>query len=230
MSNYRYGIKKRANSAKVNPEVIRKAKKLLEVYNQIPVPNIITNTLSIDVQMMIRNGCFTINDQLKKFVYRCIASHERNFDPDNVVCTCISGTTDSRGSLLFQTKEKERYQWINVSSCRLKNQINIVWNCPFCRQIYDDLNINAKVLNDIPERRRYANNNIVQIPNDKEIIYPIFINNDKGDLINIMKKSGICVSGDERLFPFISKYDHYEYRWYGLINVTVHIVYSYASL
>ena len=230
MSSYRYNNKKRANSTSVNPEVIRKAKKLLEVYNQIPVPVIRTNTLSIDVQMMIHDRCFTINDRLRRFVYRCIANHERNFDPDNVICTCISGTTDNMGSLVFQTKEKERSQWINISSCLLKNQTNIVWNCPFSRQTYDNPYVNSeKVFNDIPERRRYNNNNIVQMPIDKEIIYPIFINDDKGNLINVLKKSGYCVAGDEKLYPFISKSDKYEYRWYGLINVTVHIVYSYHS-
>ena len=194
MSSGRPYYRKRSKSADVNPEVIRKARKLLEVYNQIPVPNMRTGTMSIDLQMMVRNGCFTINDKLKNFVYRCIANHERNFDPNNVVCTFITGTTGNRGKLVYQTKEPGRFQWITVSSCKLSKNVNIIWNCPFSRQVYENDYINPKkVFDDIPERRKYNNDNIVPLDMDKEIIYPVFINNSSGDLVTVLKKSGYCV-------------------------------------
>lgn len=214
----------------INPEILRKARRIVEIYDKDTYSNVRTNTILVDLQMFIQNGCFTIDDRTRQFLYRYLKSKEPNVIPGSILCTSISSITKDQGKLVYQTKEKNKFQWMNVSSCFLEKSSFINWNCPFSQQVFDNTYIDSnKIFSDIPTRRKYEKENIVPIHMDKEIIYPVIINNSYRELVNINKNSGYFVAGEEKMFPFISDRNHYEYRWFGLNTVTLHIVYSYYT-
>lgn len=223
-------FKDNLHKSTINPEILRKAKRIVEIYDEQNHSNVRTNTMLVDLQMFIKNGCFTIDDRTIQFVYRHIKSIEPNVIPGSILCTSISCLTNDRGKLTYQTKEKNRYQWLTVSGCFLTKSSHITWNCPFSQQVFDNTYIDSKkVFDDIPTKRKNDQGNTLPVPFDKEIIYPIIINNSYMEFVTINKRSGYFVPGKEKMFPFISDRNIYDYRWFGLNTVTLHIIYSYYT-
>lgn len=216
----------------VNPEVMRKAKRLVEVYGQVPKPLIMTGTRRVLISGMFNVNGWTIFDKrVYRFVSRDIQMYDDRFIPNSIVCTAISGCTLSQGKLIYQLKPKNAINFIQISVSDNNYKKEIIWNCPYCEEIYDNTYFNSrKVFSDIPTRRQYDHDNEVDSNINKEILYPIYINDESGDLKYIVKRSGSVISGEPRLFPFLSKKNPYVYRWRGFQYLYANIIYNYSAI
>ena len=176
----------------VNPEVIRKAKRLLEVYGQVYKPLILTSTCRILISgMFSRNGWVTIDDSIYKFILRQISYLNPNYIIDSITCTVLSGTTDNYGQFIYSFKPIRSYNWNNISSCNLNNSQEIILNCPYCETIYDDTYIDpSRIFSSIPSKR--YNNSITNVnqSKDKEILFPCYVNHSS-QLSYQVQRSGI---------------------------------------
>lgn len=215
----------------VNPEVMRKAKRLVEVYGQVPKPLILTGTRRILISGMFNvNGWVMLDKRVYRFVSREIQLYDDRFISNSVICTAISGSTLDKGKLIYQLKPKRAINFIQISVCDNNAKKEIVWNCPYCEEIYDNPYDNSrKLFSNIPSRKRYDHDNEVENDINKEILYPIYINDRSGDLKYIVKRSGSVISGESRLFPFLSNKNPYVYRWRGFQYLYVNVMYNYSA-
>ena len=227
MSNNRYIAKKYPDINDVNPEVIRKAKRLLEVYGEIHKPLIISATIRILISGLFeRNGWVTFDKSIYSFITRQCLYENRNIIIDSILCTAISGLTYETGKLIYQYKHYKQANWNQISACNNNGNHEIIWNSPYCEEIYDNSYQNsAKVFSDLPERRRCNGENIVGHDINQLILYPIYINDDEGNLKYVVKRSSAVVNGSSRMFPFLSKYNKYIYRWKGIKYLYANVEY-----
>lgn len=215
----------------VNPEVMRKAKRLVEVYGQVPKPFILTGTIRILISGIFNvNGWITFDKKVYRYVSRYIKIYDDRYIPNSVICTAISGSTYPQWKLIYQYKPKKALSFIQISVSDNNGIKEILWNCPYCEEIYDDSYINPrKVFNDIPSKHRYDQDNEAQSEINKEILYPMYINDRSGDLKYTVKRSGTIISGEPRLFPFLSRKNPYVYRWRGIHRLYANVLYNYSA-
>lgn len=231
----RYIARRYADKKDVNPEVLRKAKHLLEVYGEIHKPLILTATCRVYISTGHGYlGWDYCNEQVYRRVVRFVGDINPNAIINTIICTALSGRTFDQGKLSYWIKHVREYNYNHVSTCDNRYEKDILWDCPYCEEIYDTNGyINPeKVFNDIPTRRRYGNDEATTVrdPMDKEILYPIYINNKKSnDLKYIVKRSQACVSGNERMFPFLCENNPWEFRFSGFRHLNANVVFQYST-
>lgn len=231
----RYIARRYADKRDVNPEALRKAKHLLEVYGEVYKPLILTATCRVYISRSHGyNGWDFCNEETYRRVVRWISDINPNAIINTIICTALSGRTFDQGTLSYWIKHVSQANFNHVSDCYNKYEKDIIWDCPYCEEIYDDSGYmnTERVFSNIPQRRRYANeeSQIVRDPMNKEIMYPIYVNNKKSnDIRYIVKRSQACVSGNERMFPFLCENNPWEFKFSGFRHLNANVVFQYST-
>lgn len=231
MSNPRFVAKEFRKKPKVNPEVIRRAKHLLEVYGEIPRPLLNVGYMKIIVSGMNRyNGWVVLDRMCWRFVINTIRLRLGKAIPETAVVTQLSIQTYPSGKLIYQMKHRLETNWHTISSADLTKSKWITLDCPFLEESrVPDNYINPKrVFDNIPTKSNYQGT-IVPSPIRYQWMFPTWLSNSQGFLYYKCIQSDL-ISSDERGFvPFLNEGTHYDFRLKGVDYVYAHVVFTYSK-
>lgn len=231
MSNPRFVAKEFRKKPKVNPEVIRKAKHLLEVYGEIPKPLLSMGYMKIIVSGMNRyNGWVMLDDRCWRFMIQAIRFRLGKAIPETAVVTQLSIQTYPSGKLIYQMKEKQETRWYTISSADLTKSTWITLDCPFLEESRTpDPYINPKkVFNDIPSKSNYKGT-IVPYTIRHQWMFPTWLSNSQGHLYYKCIESDLISPEKTGFIPFLRQGNAYNFRLKGVDYVYAHVVFTYSK-
>lgn len=231
MSNPRYVYKEFRKKPKVNPEVIRKAKHLLEVYGEIPKPLLSVGYMKLIVSGMNRyNGWVMLDDRCWRFMIQAIRFRLGTSIPETAVVTQLSIQTYPSGKLIYQMKDRFGTRWDTISSADLSKSTWLTLDCPFLEESRaPDAYINPKkVFDDIPTKSNYQGT-IVPSPIRHQWMFPTWLSNSQGHLYYKCLESDLISHERTGFIPFLRQDNEFDFRIKGADYVYAHVVFAYSK-
>lgn len=215
---------------RVNPEVLRKARHLVQVYDHIDRPFYKTSSIIVKMDQLITNEVLTFDI----WAYKAISRYIKVVKPDVLIqsIVCVSAIIRPiKGKYINVLLKSNNYNNYNkIGSFIINSSGPLSINSASC--VYD-INQLAPPSGNVPiDLRRMTNQQYdyemrhnVQEALDLKVIMPIYSNDNKGNLKYEIKYTGFNIAGTERIFPFICANAELNYKFTSIASVDCEVIF-----